>query len=172
MKTIGRIVVLICLASSPLLFVGLVALVHSGLGAGALLLFLGIPVTLLAALSLYVSFARSIWPTTEGVVTNTEFQAGDGVFGWRDPKSDRVSLDYSYSVEGRAYSGSLKYGRRNHKLVQVIGRHPQPDATLTVYFNPRNHADSRLAVGSGSLNLTFLMLGIIAIVGGCCMLWK
>ncbi len=173
MRNGRRILVLGVLACLPLLFVGLSALVIQTIGESGYVLCVGIVITVSSAMSARASLARRHWPTTDGMVTHSAVKTTPGLFGWRDPEQDRVTVEYSYMVDDNEYTGSFRCLPTNDSILQQIGGLVREGTAITVHYNPRAPSESSLVVkGPGSLNLCFLLFGLAGIVGGCFLVWK
>lgn len=77
------------------------------LGEGVVLLFFGVLITALAVLAALRCFSRRKWPIATARITESKFVPGRGLFGWRDPERNRLTVYYSYTVEDKAFDASV-----------------------------------------------------------------
>lgn len=86
------------------------------------------------------------WPTTEGAITRAWFCTVT-INGSEDYSG--LCLDYTYTVDGAQYTGDTT-DTKEFAGVPFLGGIPEQyreDRRVTVYYNPTNPGDSRLAPG-------------------------
>jgi hypothetical protein len=167
----SRILALIFLGlamSFPLL----IGLGIEGFGEGVVLLFFGILITSLAVLAAMRGFSRRKWPTATGTITETDFAPGRGLFGWKDPEQSRLTVCYSYTVEGKTYEGNVRFSPNSDRCSELFGGYPEKNGTFQVYYNPLKPDESILVPGPGTPTLFFFVLGIAGTGLGCYLIWS
>jgi hypothetical protein len=150
----------------------LVILAIKRFGDGVVLLFFGILITALATLAAMKGLSRRNWPTTTGRITESEFVPGRGLFGWRDPEENRLTVHYSYTVEDETFDDSVRFSPNTDRCFEAFGGYPEKNGTVRVYYNPHKPAESILVPGPGSLTLCFFVLGLAGTGLGCYLIWS
>ncbi len=141
-------------------------------GENATFLLFSLLVTALALWSVKSGFSRRKWPTTTATVTESSFTPGKGLFGWRDPDSDRVLVRYTYTVESETFSKRLDAFSQSENVTKAFGGIPREGATVEVHYNPADPSKSVLVAGPGSITLVFLILGIGGVTLACFLMWR
>jgi len=149
----------------------LIGLAMQRFGEGAVFLCLGILITILAVLSAKSGFARRKWPTTTGTITESEFVPGRGLFGWRDPERNRLTVHYSYTVEDQTFDESVEFSPNADRCSELFGGYPEKNGTFQVYYNPLKPDESILEPGPGTPTLFFFILGIAGTGFGSYLIW-
>ena len=108
------------------------------------------------------------WPVTEGRITESSMQSGDG-----DLLPD---IQFSYTIDGKTYRQAVRFTEDISPSQEFSNSYVQkypPDARVPVHYNPDNPAESVLdaAADKGdwlvlSLGLGMAILGIILLVSG------
>ncbi len=118
------------------------------------------------------SIASKSWPTVEGVVDYARLNQEKHV----DTKTHRhytnytPEAQYTYSVNGQTYTSTrIAFGpmhsNSNSLIAQQYLRDYRAGGPVTVYYNPKDPADSTLENRvSGSITLLFIG-GIFALIG-------
>jgi hypothetical protein len=87
-----------------------------------------------------------------------------------DDASDSVSVDYSYSVDGRRYTGAASADEDKKADFNELRRHKVGEK-LTVYYNPRNPAQSQHSVKADAGGLVFVIFILPFLSIGLSSLW-
>lgn len=161
----------------PLIFVGV----------GALFVYMGIK-------GFRTAGAQRSWPTTNGTVVESSIQresfASRRRSGFSMSRSSggttrgiRIGggsyyprILYNYQVANQTYSGSSSgatssRGYSHSRAQDIIAQYPT-GATIPVYYDPANPADSILQPGKAGCGLVFVIaIGVVVMLFGLSFLW-
>ena len=155
--------------------IGLFCFLVYAFGKGGALVASGVLVTSLGIWLVCIYFTQRKWPTTNGWVTHSEVDLSLGIFGERRRKRDRMNLKFSYTVEGQTFDGSDSEYCSQHCFQNADLSYdlPEEGKIVTVYYNPRNHAESFLERGVlGCLtSFSWIFVGIVLIGVGWYLIW-
>jgi len=118
------------------------------------------------------------WPSTDGVITSSEFGQNDNsAISSANKKSSATTyyakVEYEYAVEGLTYAGNkVSYGETasvdREEAERVLKPYPEGQ-TVRVYYNPDSHRQGLLEPGLHGYPWLFLLPGVLFLGAGILM---
>ncbi|RBP44286.1 uncharacterized protein DUF3592 [Roseimicrobium gellanilyticum] len=125
---------------------------------------------------------QEVWTETPGTVLSSrvqerEVRTGNQPQNYKTSTLYHVELDYSYELKGQRHTGTAPAARQpeqegNLEQATVIALEYQPGHPVSVFYNPKDHATSRLvAEGPNGLFWIGLFGGPLLILSGAGLGW-
>jgi hypothetical protein len=117
----------------------------------------------------YPGLAGQFWPTTEGTVRSMKmFYKAKSIDDVNNPTNYSVELEYEYTVNGTAYTGTA-YNTTNNNLTPTeaaeVKQHFQPGAKCKVYYSPLFPTSSVINPQMTISAWGKLVIGLLALLG-------